>query len=337
MISAVPLPRGTLSILEKSRKTCQFLAPVFAGAALIPPRLIPAFPISVTSSITCTTRKTEYLGEQLPTIFSKIGCYCGQPQRGKPPNRCRQLLRSPQTVYNGGISRLREVPTDHRHSLPMGIRFSCPNGHKLNVKAHLAGKRAICPHCGSKVVVPEPPAQTEAPASAKSPGTRSLPTAAVPALELGSIDLLPSSILPHTAAEHVQISSGTADTLPESILPTTVHSLGVEPAKSPAESSAQAHHTRGRRNQLIVSVVLLLIVILLAFALYWVLNRHISPTPPAPAEATTPSTASTTAEPPNSATSKAAAQNTTTKQATTPTTVPTDAVAPVESAPPKKE
>jgi hypothetical protein len=36
----------------------------------------------------------------------------------------------------------------------MGIRFLCPNGHKLNVKADLAGRRAICPTCGAKLVVP---------------------------------------------------------------------------------------------------------------------------------------------------------------------------------------
>src|SRR5215471_17258656 len=36
----------------------------------------------------------------------------------------------------------------------MGIRFYCPNGHKLNVKLELAGKRAICPDCGAKLVVP---------------------------------------------------------------------------------------------------------------------------------------------------------------------------------------
>ena len=36
----------------------------------------------------------------------------------------------------------------------MGIKFFCPNGHKLNVKAFLSGKRAICPKCGAKVLVP---------------------------------------------------------------------------------------------------------------------------------------------------------------------------------------
>lgn len=36
----------------------------------------------------------------------------------------------------------------------MGIKFFCPNGHKLNVKTFLAGKKAICPKCGAKVLVP---------------------------------------------------------------------------------------------------------------------------------------------------------------------------------------
>jgi hypothetical protein len=36
----------------------------------------------------------------------------------------------------------------------MGIRFRCPKGHKLHVKAFLAGKRGICPHCGEKFQIP---------------------------------------------------------------------------------------------------------------------------------------------------------------------------------------
>lgn len=36
----------------------------------------------------------------------------------------------------------------------MGIRFFCPNGHKLNVKSFLAGKRGICPYCGVVVQIP---------------------------------------------------------------------------------------------------------------------------------------------------------------------------------------
>ena len=37
----------------------------------------------------------------------------------------------------------------------MGIRFHCPNGHRLNVKTFLAGKMGICPECGARVRIPE--------------------------------------------------------------------------------------------------------------------------------------------------------------------------------------
>jgi hypothetical protein len=36
----------------------------------------------------------------------------------------------------------------------MGIRFFCPNGHKVHVKAYLAGRKGHCPKCGTIVTVP---------------------------------------------------------------------------------------------------------------------------------------------------------------------------------------
>ena len=36
----------------------------------------------------------------------------------------------------------------------MGIKFRCPNGHKLNVKSFLAGKRGVCPKCGTSMRIP---------------------------------------------------------------------------------------------------------------------------------------------------------------------------------------
>lgn len=36
----------------------------------------------------------------------------------------------------------------------MGIKFRCPNGHKLNVKNHQAGKKGYCPKCKSQVNIP---------------------------------------------------------------------------------------------------------------------------------------------------------------------------------------
>lgn len=36
----------------------------------------------------------------------------------------------------------------------MGIRFYCPNGHKLHVKEFQAGRRGVCPYCGVDVDIP---------------------------------------------------------------------------------------------------------------------------------------------------------------------------------------
>jgi hypothetical protein len=36
----------------------------------------------------------------------------------------------------------------------MGIRFWCPNGHKLNVKEFQAGLKGVCPTCGAKMQIP---------------------------------------------------------------------------------------------------------------------------------------------------------------------------------------
>lgn len=36
----------------------------------------------------------------------------------------------------------------------MGIKFLCPNGHKLHVKSFLASQRGVCPQCGEKFLVP---------------------------------------------------------------------------------------------------------------------------------------------------------------------------------------
>jgi hypothetical protein len=67
----------------------------------------------------------------------------------------------------------------------MGIRLVCPQGHKLHVKAFLAGKRAICPHCGEKVLVP---LANEAGASG-SPAGRASDFAAVPETTIDLADV----------------------------------------------------------------------------------------------------------------------------------------------------
>ena len=36
----------------------------------------------------------------------------------------------------------------------MGINFTCPNGHAVIAKESQAGKKAVCPECGARVIVP---------------------------------------------------------------------------------------------------------------------------------------------------------------------------------------
>ena len=67
----------------------------------------------------------------------------------------------------------------------MGIRFFCPNGHKLNVKSFQAGRKGFCPYCGVKVEIPfqstsAPSKGAGATPSAESPKGASAP---LPALE----------------------------------------------------------------------------------------------------------------------------------------------------------
>ena len=38
----------------------------------------------------------------------------------------------------------------------MGIMAQCPNGHRVKVKDHLAGRKGLCPVCGAKFRVPKP-------------------------------------------------------------------------------------------------------------------------------------------------------------------------------------
>ena len=61
----------------------------------------------------------------------------------------------------------------------MGIRFFCPNGHKLNVKEFQAGRRGICPFCGARIQIPT---QSTRPSS-KSAGRQGAAQATTQTLE----------------------------------------------------------------------------------------------------------------------------------------------------------
>jgi hypothetical protein len=59
----------------------------------------------------------------------------------------------------------------------MGIRFQCPNGHPLNVKSYLAGRRGICPQCDARFLVPAASGQCAVPVSERSAATKPSPIA----------------------------------------------------------------------------------------------------------------------------------------------------------------
>jgi hypothetical protein len=59
----------------------------------------------------------------------------------------------------------------------MGIRFYCPNGHKLNVKEFQAGRKGICPFCGAKIQIPT---ESTRPSTRDEPGGGRAPGAAAP-------------------------------------------------------------------------------------------------------------------------------------------------------------
>jgi hypothetical protein len=162
----------------------------------------------------------------------------------------------------------------------MGIRFVCPNGHKLNVKSDLAGKRAICPHCSAKVIVPEgeEPAANEvsrqvvgvAPGNGfDTANADSVAVASWPSIE---ISLAPSEVAP-PAPSRPATPAADPNAIPASILSTSP-APAPEPAPvlSPQELRELAAERR-RRNQILMSVMLLMIVITLAGVLCWVLYR----------------------------------------------------------------
>lgn len=83
----------------------------------------------------------------------------------------------------------------------MGIKLHCPNGHKLNVKSFLAGKKGVCPHCGASFRIPkeENAADDDAPEPVAAAPAAPASTAAAPG---GSPVVSPviASVAPATVA-----------------------------------------------------------------------------------------------------------------------------------------
>jgi len=105
----------------------------------------------------------------------------------------------------------------------MGIRFYCPNGHKLNVKDFQAGRKGICPFCGAKVQIPlentrpssrhrSPRQPKDVPADAPPPlrGIRS-PTIAAGPVPNAAIPTATSTVPPPSATSQPTITDPLAE------------------------------------------------------------------------------------------------------------------------------
>jgi hypothetical protein len=178
----------------------------------------------------------------------------------------------------------------------MGIRVTCPAGHKLHVKTFLAGKRGVCPRCGAKFLIPlEQPSRPAALASpelrrigpgespppstdtfsdlgsqsvviavADSVGTEA-PIAAMPASTPLPIVEAPVPSLPNSATAPPIVTLSPAADPP--IIP-----LDSEFSQSPATRYA-AKRERNRRKQITFAIMLFMAVIVLAGVLVFVLQR----------------------------------------------------------------
>ena len=79
----------------------------------------------------------------------------------------------------------------------MGIVSFCPQGHRVKVKDHLAGKKGVCPTCGSRFRIPL--ASTAAPTT--SPAETVLPEATIVSLDATIAARLPRVLLLNRGVE----------------------------------------------------------------------------------------------------------------------------------------
>jgi hypothetical protein len=164
----------------------------------------------------------------------------------------------------------------------MGIRFSCPNGHLLNVKDHLAGKRGICPSCGAKFVIPAAADSAEASAVRLPAGAgvstiagatsqSEKPSVAIP------VEDAPAAPQAGSPAAQIEVASNSvpaiphAGTTPPSGPPPVMVTETELPESQAAAIKYVAHRERVRRNRTRVAILLLVAVIVLAGVLIWIL------------------------------------------------------------------
>ena len=142
------------------------------------------------------------------------------------PQGCVRSIGLGRLYWVGAESSL--LPGSFSSTTDMGIKFRCPNGHKLHVKVFLAGKRGICPKCSAKFNIP-----TTSGGQVAAVG-ESLPTVAAP----DPTDGIGTPKMPSSAASSIIHTSPREEIfLPRA---TAIQSPTVAPLDGPAPTQAAA-------------------------------------------------------------------------------------------------
>lgn len=177
----------------------------------------------------------------------------------------------------------------------MGIRFTCPNGHSIHVKAYLAGKRGVCPKCGARVEIPN---QSSVPSATSPPATPKNSTASEDNASQSIVISVASDSESGSKATESPSSMASASLSPDPMVASSSGSDGGAPPKSTSTVDVAAslattdtfdptspavryvvQRERKRRNQFTFAVVLLVAVFVLALVLILVLGCSPAGTP----------------------------------------------------------
>lgn len=85
----------------------------------------------------------------------------------------------------------------------MGIRCYCPNGHRLNLKAFLAGRVGVCPKCDARFRIPleSEPKREDTPSSTSSQPAAVIDTSVTPQAPMAqAADPTASPVVPNPGA-----------------------------------------------------------------------------------------------------------------------------------------
>jgi hypothetical protein len=110
----------------------------------------------------------------------------------------------------------------------MGIKFLCPNGHKLHVKSFLSGKKAICPKCAARVVVPGDSIDGDS-------------SVAILGSDAEASQIAMTSGLPHSApSERLAPITASVASADSELLPASGRSAGTEPTPAVSDPLDEA-------------------------------------------------------------------------------------------------